>query len=131
VCCTDVSLGFQSTTSSLNTVDVSYAWAVVNWEPLTTVVDRNGNIVGTVAGYFISWSLVCGGCFKTVCCFINPTFQAADLSVTETDYLSPDSASFNITLLQEETLYYISLSAFIGNVILGPPAVVNILTLSK
>lgn len=32
-------------------------WVVVSWDPLTSVIDRNGNPQGTVVGFFITYQV--------------------------------------------------------------------------
>ena len=38
--------------------EVSNSWVIISWDPLTSVVDRNGNTQGAVVGFFITY-LVC------------------------------------------------------------------------
>ena len=37
--------------------EVSDSWVVVSWDPLTSVVDRNGNPQGAVAGFFVTYQV--------------------------------------------------------------------------
>ena len=37
--------------------EVSNSWVVVSWDPLTSVVDRNGNLQGAVAGFFVTYQV--------------------------------------------------------------------------
>ncbi|XP_065913515.1 uncharacterized protein [Dysidea avara] len=100
---------FQSSPTILNNTQTSSTWVVINWEPLTTVVDSNGEAVGTVLGYNLTWN------------------QGMDLTVGSIS-LASDSVSYNITNLQQLMQYQVSLSAYIDGNITGPPAIVYVNT---
>ena len=37
--------------------EISNDWVVVSWDPLTSVVDHNGNAQGTVVGFYITYQV--------------------------------------------------------------------------
>ena len=52
--------------------EISNSWVVVSWDPLTSVVDRNGNSLGAVIGFYITYQvcvLAMYGCFICTCMY--------------------------------------------------------------
>lgn len=37
--------------------EISNTWVVVSWDPLTSVVDRNGNSRGAVVGFYVTYQV--------------------------------------------------------------------------
>ena len=37
--------------------EISNSWVIISWEPLTSVVDRNGNPLGAVMGFYITYQV--------------------------------------------------------------------------
>lgn len=37
--------------------EISNSWIVISWDPLTSVVDRNGNSLGAVMGFYVTYQV--------------------------------------------------------------------------
>ena len=116
--------------------EVSDSWVVVSWDPLTSVVDRNGNPQGAVAGFFVTYQVritLDSIVYHILLLYTLYVQLIGTKSVAvEGDAINITNGtmtSVNITGLQQGSQYEVMVSPYIEGFQLGPPTTIAINTL--